>query len=123
MIIWVMTMTRVLRSGSADFSQFCCHLQRFETSGAFSAFVDDFALLIHYVEPVWPGSVEFLNFVVHIVYYRRKGQPQILIALAGHRQAFFHGLWLIYLDPFFYIGINLPSIGRMGLSYVDEKPF
>jgi hypothetical protein len=116
-------MTRVLWSGSADFSQCCCHLQRLETSGAFSTFVSDLALFIYYVESVWPGSVSLLNFVIHIVYYSRKGQPQIFIAFAGHRHAFFHGLWLVYLDPFIYIGINLPPIGRMGFSYVDEKPF
>jgi hypothetical protein len=118
-----MTMNRALFSRAANSSQFLRHLHRFETSGSLSAFVGDLPAFVHYIEPIRPGSVSLLDFIIHIIYDSRKGKPQTAIASFSCCCALFHCLWLIYLDPRFYIGIDLPPIRRVSLADIDEKPF
>lgn len=94
---------------------------RFEATGAGSGFVNDLTLLAHEIEAVRPRGVGGFGRILHVV--DDGGERDAERTDAGGGVVVFHGLGFGGFEEhlFFNIAGDLPLIGGMGFTDIDEE--
>ena len=84
-----------------------------------TAFVVDLSF-VKDVDPLRPSGENFRSHVVHTVYKGGDGQTELFGTELGSAQPFLNCFMLPYSNIGFFVGLSLPLVYTVGLSYIND---
>jgi len=96
-------------------------LVRFETPRSLTTGIDNVAVTVDHEHPLGPTGVEVVDRIVHRINDNRHGEIQLRAGCLGDALPLVPRCGLIEDHPVVHVRVHLPSVGGMGLLYVDKE--
>ena len=84
-----------------------------------AAFIVDFPF-VENVDPLRPSSKNFRSRVVDTIYKGGDGQTELFGTELGSGQPLLNCFMLPYANVGFFVGLGLPLVYTVGLSYIND---